>query len=195
MRLDDKRQRILAAATAVFAERDFHRVQVSDVASRAGVGKGTVYLYFPTKDDLHRVALEASLQRTADEVDEVAERPAPVDEALRAIVLVLLELFWRRPHLLTLVQRYEQRWRGGSDRRLRVQRAIERVLARARLGGSGPGRHLAAVFLLGLARAAILSHAPTDRPGTMAARVVDVFLHGLVPRTGKSTVRRQRGAA
>src|SRR2546422_3777513 len=33
-RHDDKRQRILAAATAVFAERDFHRVLVSEVASR-----------------------------------------------------------------------------------------------------------------------------------------------------------------
>src|SRR5262245_5393350 len=66
---DDKRQRILAAATAVFAERDFHRVQVSEVASRAGVGKGTVYLYFPTKDALHRVALQARLDGLAAEVD------------------------------------------------------------------------------------------------------------------------------
>ena len=54
MARDDKRRRLLTAATAVFAERDFHRVQVSDVAERAGVGKGTVYLYFPTKDDLFR---------------------------------------------------------------------------------------------------------------------------------------------
>ena len=74
---DDKRQRILAAATAVFAERDFHRVQVSDVATRAGVGKGTVYLYFPTKDDLHRAALEASLERLAADVEAaVAARAA-----------------------------------------------------------------------------------------------------------------------
>ena len=58
---DAKRERILAAATAVFAERDFHRVQVSEVAERAGVGKGTVYLYFPSKDDLHQAALEGSL--------------------------------------------------------------------------------------------------------------------------------------
>ena len=68
MRNGDKRQRILAAATAVFAERDFHQVLVSEVASRAGVGKGTVYLYFPTKDHLHRGALEQSLERVADEV-------------------------------------------------------------------------------------------------------------------------------
>jgi AcrR family transcriptional regulator len=77
MRHDDKRRRILAAATAVFEKRDFHQVLVSEVASRAGVGKGTVYLYFPTKDELHRGALEASLERVALEVEAAAERTCP----------------------------------------------------------------------------------------------------------------------
>ena len=105
----DKRQRILSAATTVFAERDFHRVLVSEVASRAGVGKGTVYLYFPTKDDLHRAALEGSLERLAAEVERAAEADAPVEALLRDIVLSILRFFWRRHHLLTLVQRYERR--------------------------------------------------------------------------------------
>ena len=95
MRRNDKRQRILDAATAVFAERDFHRVQVSDVATRAGVGKGTVYLYFPTKDDLHRVALEASLTRIREDIEAAAATDAPTDAVLRAIVLVLLRFFWQ----------------------------------------------------------------------------------------------------
>src|SRR5439155_966899 len=99
LRHDDKRQRILAAATAVFAERDFHRVLVSEVATRAGVGKGTVYLYFPTKDRLHRVALEASLERVAGEVERAAEADAPAEVVLREIVVSILRFFWRRPHL------------------------------------------------------------------------------------------------
>lgn len=201
MRADDKRQRILAAATAVFAERDFHRVQVSDVATRAGVGKGTVYLYFPTKDHLHRYALEASLATTAGDVERAAESASDPADALRAMVLVLMRVFWRRPHLLTLVQRYEQRSRTSAERRARVVRAVERVLARGRLGGSGASRRLAAVFLLGIARAAILNHGAADRPEGMAARVVDLYLHGIGPRTrsasrtGRRVARRQRRVA
>ena len=192
MRPDDKRQRILAAATAVFAERDFHRVLVSEVASRAGVGKGTVYLYFPTKDHLHRVALEASLEGVAAEVERAAEAEAPAEAVLREIVLSILRFFWRRPHLLTLVVRYEQRHtRPASDRRQRVMRAVERVLAGHRLNGSG-SRRLAAAFLLGLARAAIFEHAPEDRPEAIAARVVHVYLHGI---GSPAVARRQRGAA
>src|SRR5207244_8638735 len=116
-----KRDRILAAATAVFAERDFHQVHVSEVASRAGVGKGTVYLYFPTKDHLHRGALEASLERLADEVERAADASASAGETLREIVAAILRFFWRRPHLLTLVQRYEQQHaRRARERRRRV---------------------------------------------------------------------------
>jgi len=106
---DDKRERILTAATAVFAERDYHQVLVSEVASRAGVGKGTVYLYFPTKDKLQRVALEASLARVAGEIERAADADAPVADVLREIVGAIVRFFWRRPHLLTVVQRFEQR--------------------------------------------------------------------------------------
>jgi AcrR family transcriptional regulator len=177
---DAKRERILAAATAVFAERDFHRVQVSHVATRAGVGKGTVYLYFPSKDDLHRAALEASLERLATDVEQAAAGATSADAVLREIVLRILRFFWKRQHLLTFVQRYERRsGRGPRDRRHRVLRAVEEVLGQHRLGGGGSARHLDAAFLLGLARAAILEHSPTDRPEPIATRVVQLYLHGL----------------
>ena len=48
----DKRDRILAAATRVFARRGFFGAQVADIAREAGVAAGTVYLYFRGKDDL-----------------------------------------------------------------------------------------------------------------------------------------------
>lgn len=48
----DKRDRILAAATQVFARHGFFGAQVADVARQAGVAAGTVYLYFRSKDDL-----------------------------------------------------------------------------------------------------------------------------------------------
>lgn len=190
-------QRILAAATAVFAERDFHRVLVSEVASRAGVGKGTVYLYFPTKDDLHRAALQGSLQHLAAEVEAAADADLPLAQSLERIVLAMLRFFWRRQHLLTLVQRYERR-QGAKNRRHRVLAAIGRVLARHRLGGTGSGRNLTAACLLGLSRAAIMEHAAHDRPEAVAARIVDLYLHGIASRAAGVRARgggRQRGAA
>ena len=51
-RKTDKRSLITEAAVDVFAEKGFHQARVSDIASRAGVADGTIYLYFKNKEDL-----------------------------------------------------------------------------------------------------------------------------------------------
>ena len=49
---EQRRAEILAAAFACFAERGFAATRMEDVASRAGIAKGTVYLHFPDKERL-----------------------------------------------------------------------------------------------------------------------------------------------
>jgi TetR/AcrR family transcriptional regulator, fatty acid metabolism regulator protein len=51
-RTDDKRQRILQAAVKVFARKGYHRAKVSEIARRADVADGTIYLYFRSKEDI-----------------------------------------------------------------------------------------------------------------------------------------------
>ena len=50
-RKSDKRELISRAAIEVFAEKGFHQARVSDVAARAGVADGTIYLYFKNKEE------------------------------------------------------------------------------------------------------------------------------------------------
>lgn len=63
---------IVQAATAVFLEQGYQRTQMGDVAERAGLAKGTLYLYFESKEALFDAALER-----AD-----APEPAPLPRAL-----------------------------------------------------------------------------------------------------------------
>ena len=51
-RKDDKRARILQAAVKVFARKGYFAAQVSEIAKKAGVADGTIYLYFRNKEDL-----------------------------------------------------------------------------------------------------------------------------------------------
>lgn len=51
----DKRSAILQAALEIFAENGFHSAPTSLIAQKAGVGAGTIYRYFESKDDLIRV--------------------------------------------------------------------------------------------------------------------------------------------
>ncbi|HEY68902.1 MAG TPA: helix-turn-helix transcriptional regulator, partial [Thermoflexia bacterium] len=49
---EERRQSILRAAREVFFENGFHRATVDNVAERAEVSKGTVYLYFESKETI-----------------------------------------------------------------------------------------------------------------------------------------------
>jgi AcrR family transcriptional regulator len=81
-----KRDAILDAAAAVFAERDFHRATIKNIAARAGVADGTVYNYFENKDALVVALLErfTTDAGTAPSLESNAHLETVVREATRA---------------------------------------------------------------------------------------------------------------
>ena len=59
---------IVSAALDCFAERGFAATRLDDVAARAGVTKGTVYLYFSNKEELFKAVVRESLVPLLDQV-------------------------------------------------------------------------------------------------------------------------------
>jgi len=78
LRADARRNReaVLAAARELFAEQGVE-AQMPDVARAAGVGVGTVYRHFPTKDDLVAALVAQRFERLADKVREGLEMDDP----------------------------------------------------------------------------------------------------------------------
>jgi AcrR family transcriptional regulator len=60
-RKEDRPGEILGAALTCFAERGFAATRLDDVAQRAGVTKGTLYLYFPNKEELFKAVVAQAL--------------------------------------------------------------------------------------------------------------------------------------
>jgi AcrR family transcriptional regulator len=58
---EERRQAILARAEDLFRERDFEEIRMSDIAASLGLAKGTLYLYFPSKESLFMTLLGALL--------------------------------------------------------------------------------------------------------------------------------------
>ena len=77
-----KRRRILEAAAAEFAQFGFDSASIESIAVRAGIGKGTIYGYTHSKDQLY----SACLQLIADEMHQFLEETVSsiVEEAMRA---------------------------------------------------------------------------------------------------------------
>jgi AcrR family transcriptional regulator len=67
----EKRPLILRAATEVFSERGFAAVTVAEIADRAGIGKGTVYEYFASKEELLFAVFEWMNEGISDRIREL----------------------------------------------------------------------------------------------------------------------------
>ncbi len=63
---------ILDAALKVFAEKGFAAARMEDIAKRAGVTKGTIYLYFPSKEDVFKTLVRESIGATITGVTQEA---------------------------------------------------------------------------------------------------------------------------
>ena len=78
---------ILSAALASFAERGFAATRLDDVAARAGVTKGTLYLYFPSKEELFKAVVRQELVPNLESAEAmVAGSTAPSLDLLEQLV-------------------------------------------------------------------------------------------------------------
>lgn len=57
----DRPDEIVAAALEMFSEKGFAATRLDDIAARAGVSKGAIYLYFATKEDIFRAVVEQAV--------------------------------------------------------------------------------------------------------------------------------------
>ncbi|MBK9740838.1 MAG: TetR/AcrR family transcriptional regulator [Actinobacteria bacterium] len=76
------RERLVVAARTVFEERGFDATRMSDIALAAGVSHGTVYTWFPTKEDV----LHAAVDSVTEEMYEVLSTPEVTDPIERIAV-------------------------------------------------------------------------------------------------------------
>ena len=80
---------ILAAALEVFAERGFLGARLEEVAKRAGVSKGALYLYFETKADLFRAVVTDAVSPNIERVKAVASADLPLEQVARMALPML----------------------------------------------------------------------------------------------------------
>lgn len=85
-----RERRILDTALALFATDDWQTVTIEQIADRAEIGKGTVYLHFGSKDEIY-ARLAAEFEAQALERLDLIDPTLPVIQRLRAIIAVFWE--------------------------------------------------------------------------------------------------------
>lgn len=177
------RERILAATRAAFQERGLD-VGVDEIARRAGVGVGTLYRHFPTKDALVDAILEVRFQELSAAAGEALEEPDPWTG------------FGRFLHRAAELQAADRGFKDALSARRRnepivkqaragLRRAIGRLVERAQQAGALRDDVVAEDVLAMLWATGRVVERAADAAPAQVGRFVTVLLDGL--RAGDTT--------
>ncbi len=191
------RERLIWAAAEAFAEVGVDRARIGDISLAAGLGKGTVYNYFESKEDLMLGIIEYFADRANSTAPEVTDEP--VDVQLERILAADLE--WVKEHepfaklyLQELVRAdpgvYAKIIEASLPYGLRVVRILKAGAARGEVRRDVTPERLALTFA-GLREMAMLQSWGTGWPtyDEIPKLVTSLFFHGAVGPDGGSGSR------
>ena len=171
------RQKLLDAGREVFAEDP--EAPLDEIARRAGVGIGTLYRHFPTRDALVEVIYAEHIDEVLAAAEDAADAENPWD-GLVAFLERVLELQARNLPLRGVFLRHSTD-AALAERRRRIQPALARLVARGREQGEVRGD-----FTLGDLSLALWSFAPIFEATSRVApevwrRHLRILLDGMRP--------------
>lgn len=184
-----RRGDILRTAEAEFMGRDFHAVVMDDIARRCGVGKGTLYRYFPNKHELLQAVMREGFATLTEQIHAAVGSSSPPAEKLHEIVGAILHHFAARPGLARIVDREETKTGVSQTRWFRKRSEVTRLLTDVIEDGVREGTfkrvdgRLAAEMLLGMIRAMNRYRAPSTPIAPVIRTVMSVFLTGVAEPT------------
>ncbi|WP_456370774.1 TetR/AcrR family transcriptional regulator [Thermodesulfatator atlanticus] len=100
----EKEERILKAATKVFAQKGFFNTRVSEIAKEAGVADGTIYLYFRSKYDILMAIFDREFKRIISRTKKELENLPDARAKLERFALLHLSLVEENRDLMELLQ-------------------------------------------------------------------------------------------
>ncbi len=122
---DNKREQIRKAALAVFSRRGFHETTVAEIAEEAGIAKGTIYLYYPSKEEILIAIFRRYTDGMLDLVDGLLDSALTVHEILAVFVRKQIDLFREEPDLVRILSRRSLlALRDGNERMIGFQRYL-----------------------------------------------------------------------
>jgi AcrR family transcriptional regulator len=193
---EETRKAIVQCAAEIFSQREFHEVLTDDIAQRVGIGKGTIYRYFDSKEDLYLAAISAGLDGFNLAILSVLQQDAPLHAMVEAVARTMISHLWRHRDFFVLMHRLESKlkpaqradWRNGRSEMIgMVCRVIERAISRGEIAPLNS--RMAVEVLFGMIRAVCVYRDESDRPEDLIRLVVGVFLGGVAGHAGMPAER------
>jgi AcrR family transcriptional regulator len=177
-------KRIIETAADLFGEFGYNDVRMEDIATRAGVAKGTLYLYYKDKDDLFLALILERMDQLFEKTQARAQLAEQPEEKLLVVVQEVFDYFRSYPHIFAAIQRLDhvgsacqmEALRGSRSRFLNMTAGIIKEL-NATGRGAAKDPDMAAVILCGMMRELLFAQPPSG--DELPNQIVDMFLHGV----------------
>jgi AcrR family transcriptional regulator len=184
--VERRRREIFLAAMHLFVEKGFNETSMREIAEAAGVGKSTLYDYFPSKDEiLISFAIEEVLQM-ATWADEIIRQDLSAGDKLRRILRKHLEYMLDNKLIYLKLSFEAQRLSLESQQRIQSYRhayqdkMCDLIRAGIQAGEFRPVNPLLAIrAMLSLLTSTIYTTRPTGTPEEMLRDATDIIFKGL----------------
>ncbi len=103
---DERKNQIINAAEGVFTEKGFDQARMDDIAEETGLSKGTLYLYFKSKDDLIIAILDRIFQREFKQFENLSATEVSASEAIWKITNLLTKDILGFQRLIPIVYQF-----------------------------------------------------------------------------------------
>jgi len=113
-----RREAILEAARAVFAEKGLLAATIDEIAEQAELGKGTIYLYFKSKEAMYTALVEEGLALLVQRFSQIVDPSVTADQNLRRLCDAFYRFYREEPQhfrLLFFCSHPDVRAKAGVD--------------------------------------------------------------------------------
>jgi len=183
-----RRREIFNAAARLFAEQGFNETSMREIAGAAGVGKSTLYDYFPTKDDVLLFIFEEELDAFLLQARAVEVMQISALEKVKQLMDLQLGVLLSKKSLYLKLMDQVQRLKPQSIQRLQTRRyAYQDMLRDLIAQGIRAGEirqvdpFIAVKVLQAVMTPMIFTTRPTGTPREMLDKALDIVLNGLLP--------------
>jgi AcrR family transcriptional regulator len=184
--IDRRRHEIFQASAELIMKQGLAGTSMQEIAQAAGVGKSTLYDYFPIKDHILLFIFEEELEALQVQAEGIAAQAIPVQEKLTKILELQLDFLIKNKNFFTEISMQVMQLGEAARQRIMQKRYGYQDLLRGILDqGVREGvfravnTRLATRTLLAVMEVLIYTTRPTGTPGEMLADALDLFMHGI----------------
>jgi len=195
IREKNRREEIIKAASNLFSQKSYHDVTMDQIAGEVGVAKGTIYLYFESKENLYLGILEHTYKTIESILEKEIAKDDPAPLKLKKMLRLVFQFYFQNLDVLRILTRDETRlirehyeftehWR---HRRIKLYRKI--LEKGIKEGSFRPANtELMALIIFGLVGSVMFFY-PTDKTaGEIAEEVFSMISEGIMTTQDESTL-------